>query len=512
MSIVLGTPGGAYGPGEAISDIITFAQDPRVREAAFTVGRGIKRGYEKARGYFKRKRVRSASRNMPNMKPTTAGGIWQGRFGGHVVRGSSSGGLRSGVAETNIYSSNTSQPMVNYIGFSSMPLGSTTGAPSPGRVLDDMCMAVFRRFFKKHHSCHFDIESQANWTYGQYRNSYQIISNGTGNNALPGPSTSNAPTPLFKERYIVYFDTPDSTQTSYRTGAGTAGDPYAFTYESFDPVDSSTLRDFGTWLATKIWYYFYEYGKIPFELACVRYLPGNDGIVMNYPVVGKETMRLNGLVVMANVRTRIKLQNLTEAEELTNGAATYQVTAIGSNPLRGKMYMFKGLAPAQSAGFTDAVGSGTDEFFTTNYKWPSGGVFPNVFTVNTAPSGVWQTLPSTHYFKNCIGVKDVSLEPGVQKYETLKFAFKGTLVQYLRKLYSWFGAGVGHSDARNHAYYQYGLGSHVLFAYEKRIRAPGNDANSTNVAIGYQVETDIWCDVQTRTPVMTKEVVSTPSN
>lgn len=520
MSIVVGTPGNAYGPTEAISDIITFANDPRVRDVAFTIGRGIKRGYQKARGYFK-KRVKPRYNPKPKMsgRGVSGPGAWHGRFPGYLHKPAKRG-LRSGFTEKTIYSDTYSQPMVNYFGVCSLPLTSALGVPNandkgPTRVLDDMCIAVLRKYFKRYHPGRIDMETDC-WRWSDYMNKYNIP-----------PADLNFPLP--SEELILLSDYPDSI------GASAADPTTGATGHNSDRLRldaTSTLRSMAEWMSGVIWSRYYNDGMIPFELASIDFWPtassGTGATAIVRPMLAKCTMRLNGLIVKANVKTVVKLQNTTAAEATDGTADSGAITSVGSNPIRGKMYYFKGLSPVVQTGYLENVNTTTatlnyanDEWFAATYKWPNvGSPIPsgggqntfNVFTSTTSPLGIWKSIPLDQYFRNLVGVKNVELEPGVQKFETLSFEYKGTLVNFLRKFMNWFGAGTAHVDARNNAYYQFGLGNCVMFAFEKRIRSDGTAGDSTNIGLAYQVETDIWTDVKVTTPVMGKRIETFPAD
>lgn len=394
-------------------------------------------------------------------KAVGSGGVWQGKFPGSVKRPRKDD-IRNCFKETVLYAGQHSADGVNYLGLLSMPAyedpSRVSGLMENGcRVLTDINISILRYFFRNCHPGHFEFES-----------SDQRIRD------LMLPGTANDQTETFRLTY-----------RSPTGGAQQTGTPFSI----LSAISNFTLRTLAVELTGEMMY-FWKRGYEPSFMQC--YINIATGVPPYVSVTG--ALRLDQLIVKAVVKNVLKLQNGTLAEVGDAAGDADLTTNILSNPVRGKILYFKGLAPVVNTGYDATATVQDDEWFQNNLRIPNDGTIRNLITPSVKPVGGWATIPRASYFKNCIGEKDVTLEPGAQRSFTLGYKFSGYLSTLLQKLYTAYGTdAAGLTGTTTHAGFSHGTGSCAVVCFEKRIRT-----GDTPVVLDFQLDTHIMTTVVTK--------------
>jgi len=194
-----------------------------------------------------------------------------------------------------------------------------------------------------------------------------------------------------------------------------------------------------------------------------------SGNFVNQPV-----MPLEGQYLTAYSVVRMHIQNVTPADD--GGLSTDRVDV---NPIKGKLMRFRDPTPV----IKDDLG--IDNSGSTNYGYllqqdinGDGIIWPNPAT---PPSGPWTQLPTADMFRNCAGMANISLEPGVMKDYSLTFKFSGT-IQALMKGFNnsqWLTSTTAPLSRTIPSTTNKQFGQSFMFALEKRMPT-GNAAVSVN--------------------------------
>lgn len=399
--------------------------------------------------------------NGPSRKRGIGGSTFQGKFGGTPKRPRYAK-LDKGYSEKVTYAAVAQGPSCCYLGITSIPT-ATLGGNGHTRLLADICIGIWRDFFRFYHPGRYEFETPD-----------QVLS-----------SMIN----IVNEGYSLICRPPDP---------GSGGD----SIDQFTITVNTTLRDLGFSLASAMmgaW----RNGLEPFRL---------EHSVNVSPYTCGGSMYLNNIIVKAKVTNVVTIQNQSLADDSTGGDADANTTVdVSANPLKGKMFYMKHIAPEISTGYKyeGADNSSTaDQWGATYLKDTVIGTLQNIISPDQTATGVpangcWKIIPKADYFKNCTGVKDIGLEPGVQKTFKLRFRFVGPLTNYLRGEFTNYnavtttpGQGIAYQPA-----YKMGMGQCVLLAFEKRLRQTGSTVN-----IAYQVDSYIKTSVSKKRQYMTYHV------
>lgn len=394
------------------------------------------------------------------------GGVnFQGKFGGRPKRFRSSK-LAKGYAERVTYAAVQSAPQCAYLGFTSIPCISQGVNPGYSRLLADICIAILRQFFRSHFPGKIEFETPD-----------QVI------NAF-GCAVYN---------YNVQFRNP--TGQSFVDSS---------VFSSASNQISTTLRDMANNMASIITAQW-RLGLVPTML--YAYVPTGD----TSPVpVG--TMWLNNLRVKCSCTNVITVQNQSLADDGAIGDLDANTTVdVSANPLRGRIYYMRHVTPEVGVGLPmSSDATVTDDLWgSINLRrmTDAGSTLSNVLAPTAAATGCWKVLPKPEYFKNCSRIKDIGLEPGVQKTMKLRFNFHGTLTNFLRGEYNNYAVAnqLGVTDTSVGLSLQSGLkmgfGQIALMAFEKRLRQTGS-----LITVAYQIDSYIRTSIYSRRQYMVYHV------
>lgn len=471
---------------------------------------GIAAGYAGVNMYKRSRRATGPSARAKRYRPS---GVYDGKFTGpRDTRRNAV--LKSGYAETHIHTGTVTQDGAAYIGIASYPAFKGGSQAQYGRVLEDICIAILRKYFRNYHPGKIEF-STPDQTFDQVLD-YSV---GTGY----GQS--------YNYEYIhIKFGKPDGTYTqSEGTFPGANENKFLyFSSTTLIPTGETlytNLRSLGEAIAKQIMHMYVNHGDVPLCIrgARVFYTTTVDGTVPFYNTTYHSTMWMTNCKVSAKVKTVLTVQNQTVADDTTEGFKNTMID-VSCNPIRGKLFYFKDLGPKLKAGFdlgADADGnpSTEDEWFHYWFSKPTdnetvGGLLRNIYiakdanAANVDPVGCWKTIPERAYFSNCANAYNVTLDPGHIKTVTTRFRFYGTLWNFLKgerlqiDNQNDYEAG-GEGEVRS-AGFAKGMGTSVILAMEKRLRA-----GTEGVQLQWQVTTHIAtdCSIKGRS-YMTKDVVT----
>lgn len=425
---------------------------------------------------------------------------WQGRFKGRPYRHYVD--LASGHKEEVKVAGQLQQADALYIGCTSYPvfdkvqndgtpllpanLLNNSGTYAVSRALKVMCVSILRHYFRHFHAGRFEFESS--------NASYSSMLNMTGGGSYVG-SNENI--------NLYYFDAQGTGKvfTQLNILNGTTGG--AGTYDNLWSMAEAMANDItGRWYTGAM-------------LACIDV--SRTSTTSPYPVLESHgVMRMEKVKLAFDCVTVLNVQNQSVAD--TTGGTN--ALDIESNPLHGKIFYFRGPSPAFASGYDTTGGTGfSDEWgvdnlgipllaSTTAGNWNVSPYMCNMYTAKgagayqftlNAPGGGWATIPKEGYFKNCVGSKSVSMEPGVQKKFALKFKFKGTLTDWLKKdLLSFAVNNPTSTVAQNQVLdFTRGHGSCAILVLEKRIRDFAGTNAQFPVSVAFQTDvfmkSKCWC-------------------
>jgi len=293
-------------------------------------------------------------------------------------------------------------------------------------------------------------------------------------------------------------------------------------------VDTDTVRDFGQWFETNVFnapsfgggyyvggsidsysnmdivslyaYQFFEPSGVP-QTATLDGNPiqvYNGGIPVGYalattalgeaPTVGFADVvqaerqmipvRLDGMYLTCYSKADMHIQNVTTADQ--GGDTSLLDDRIDSNPVRGRIFKFKGPLPLikNNRNVGPGTGYGPDESFRLMVD-PNGD---GIIKPSTELLGSWRGVPSADMFENCTGITSVSLEPGAIRNFTMQFKFSGLLINLIRGFSATYVSIPYPAAGRHNA-----LGTCMLIALEKRVRT-GSGVDGQKVSVNWHAD------------------------
>lgn len=383
------------------------------------------------------------------------GANYQGKFGGYVKRPRYAK-LDKGYAEKVTFASVAQQPQCLYLGFTSVPT-AVYGTIGYSRLLQDVCISILREFFRNYHPGKFEFETpdQDLYTAG-----------------------------LSVDGFNLSCRSPGGGLSAY------------LTFTPATAANGTTLRVMGAQFAQFLMQQW-DSGYEPYQLSCTS--PGTGSAPVGI-------MWLNNLIVKASCTNVVIIQNQSLADD--GAAADLDVNTtvdVSANPLKGKMFYMKHVCAEIGTGMRSGFGDPTvigDTWGANNLKTTTTGTLQNVIAPTNAADGCWKVIPKADYFKNCTGVKDIGLEPGVQKTFKLRFKFTGALTNFLRGEYSnYMGTSALGTGVSAQPSYKQRFGQCVILAFEKRLRQTGSQ-----ITVAYQVDTYIRTSIKKKRQYMTYHV------
>lgn len=201
-------------------------------------------------------------------------------------------------------------------------------------------------------------------------------------------------------------------------------------------------------------------------------------------VAAKSIVRLDTTKVNVETKSNIYIQNVTP----NNSSATaVDGGAIDTNPLKGRLYYFAHPNPViRTANQITTDGNAYELMYDVN---EDAVIYPKDridVAQTTAALNTWSQLPQPEMFVNLKAYENIRLDPGEIKKLRLTFKFDGMITDYIRGLKLHYPvvstqeqAAVNYDITKDSK----ALGTSVLFAFDKRIAAGGN-----NVIINFQRE------------------------
>jgi len=345
-------------------------------------------------------------------------------------------------AETERYIANRGSNDVCYVGAQVAPAGS---------IGQSVGVALLRMIMKRHYQLEYSSPDQLTRPQLVALSAYafylpQSIRFWRKRTVMAGPPTYDVPPTA-----IYTFN---DTDTVAAFGSWFA--ERVFSSEVFGATTSVTLNNFTQ--ADNWELHAYQF----VELDSGGATPTSAPNFRNGPV-----MPLEGQYLSVYSVTRVHIQNVTPADGLEAGAV-YQTTRIDANPLKGVLMRFKDPTPMVKDA---ASGAGIDGSGSSNFGWTlqqdvngDGLILPGA----NPPTGSWSQIPSADMFKNCVGIANITLEPGDIKDYSLSFRFNGTL-QVLMKGFCNTLVGTGGASIPTPSTLNKQFGQSFLFALEKRM-------------------------------------------
>jgi len=190
--------------------------------------------------------------------------------------------------------------------------------------------------------------------------------------------------------------------------------------------------------------------------------------------VNTAVVPLEGQYLTVYSSVRMAIQNVTGAD--VDDGASKLTTRIDANPVRGKLMRFKDPLPLVKDD------RGVDGSATNDFGWKlqqdvnaDGIIWP---TPLSSPNGPWSQVPTADMFRNCVGVANVSLEPGDIKDYSFAFNFSGTIQALMKGFNLTAQGGQAPLPTSSHQF-----GTSFLFALEKRM-----PTGATAVALNFHYE------------------------
>lgn len=209
------------------------------------------------------------------------------------------------------------------------------------------------------------------------------------------------------------------------------------------------------------------------ELHAYQFVQADAGL---FPPGGVNTavVPLEGQYLTVYSSVRMAIQNVTGAD--VDDGASKLTTRIDANPVRGKLMRFKDPLPLVKDD------RGVDGTATNDFGWKlqqdvnaDGIIWPAPLS---SPNGPWSQVPTADMFRNCVGVANVSLEPGDIKDYSFAFNFSGTIQALMKGFNLTANLGQAPLPTSSHQF-----GTSFLFALEKRM-----PTGATAVALNFHYE------------------------
>jgi len=189
-------------------------------------------------------------------------------------------------------------------------------------------------------------------------------------------------------------------------------------------------------------------------------------------------VRIDGMYLTCYSKADMHIQNVTTADQ--GGDTALLDDRIDSNPVRGRIFKFKGPLPLikNNRNVGPGTGYGPDESFRLMVD-PNGD---GIIKPSTDLLGSWRGVPSADMFENCTGITSVSLEPGAIRNFTMQFKFSGLLINLIRGFSATINSIRYPAAGRHNA-----LGTCMLLALEKRVRT-GSGVDGQKVAVNWHAD------------------------
>jgi hypothetical protein len=189
-------------------------------------------------------------------------------------------------------------------------------------------------------------------------------------------------------------------------------------------------------------------------------------------------VRIDGMYLTCYSKADMHIQNVTTADQ--GGDTSLLDDRIDSNPVRGRIFKFKGPLPLvkNNRNVGPGTGYGPDEAFRLMVD-PNGD---GIIKPSTELLGSWRGVPSADMFENCTGITSVSLEPGAIRNFTMQFKFSGLLINLIRGFSATYASIRYPAAGRHHA-----LGTCMLLALEKRVRT-GSGVDGQKVSVNWHAD------------------------
>jgi len=396
---------------------------------------------------YARKGLFLSPKSTPRSRPSQSQSIGTGHYKGRLPapkRAPRAGkyALYGHRAECERYIANRGSNDVVYVGAQVAPAGS---------IGQSVGVAFLRKVMKQHYHIEYSTTEQ------QLR-------------PLSGPGTETLdyfPGQLkFWRKTTPHALTGGTYAPSYDVGA-------VYTFPA--PGTGSTVASFGRWFNENV-FNSDTFGNISsagsvnprrelhaYQFVQYDYIGAGSANSVNQAVVPLEGQYLSAYSVV-----RLHVQNVTVADGTSEPGAIYQTTRIDANPLKGVLMRFRDPTPMVKDA---ANGAGIDGSGANNFGWAlqndingDGLIMPGA----NPPSGPWAQLPTADMFKNCVGVANITLEPGDIKDYSLNFKFSGTIQALMKGFNTSFTDAAGNSfllPSTNNKQF----GNSFMFALEKRM-------------------------------------------
>jgi len=189
-------------------------------------------------------------------------------------------------------------------------------------------------------------------------------------------------------------------------------------------------------------------------------------------------VRIDGMYLTCYSKADMHIQNVTTADQ--GGDTSLLDDRIDSNPVRGRIFKFKGPLPLikNNRNVGPGTGYGPDESFRLMVD-PNGD---GIIKPSTELLGSWRGVPSADMFENCTGITSVSLEPGAIRNFTMQFKFSGLLINLIRGFAATIDSVRFPAAGRHNA-----LGTCMLMALEKRVRT-GSGPDGQKVSVNWHAD------------------------
>jgi len=249
--------------------------------------------------------------------------------------------------------------------------------------------------------------------------------------------------------------------------------------------DTDTVRDFGQWFEGNV-FNSLEYGggvvgnqdyNSRISLFAYQFVEVDYFDPANIPPVywPKAIMPLHGMYLTCYSKADMHIQNITVADG--GGELAYDADRIDSNPIRGRIFKFKG--PLPKVKYDMLIANGAAAVIGNSIALDIDPNADGIIKPQADLTGAWRAPPTADMFHNCVGVTSVSLEPGAIRNFSLQFKYSGLLVDLIHGMRATVGSAPL-PGGRN-------LGTSMLFALEKRVRT-GTGAGGQAVNLNWHAD------------------------
>lgn len=342
-----------------------------------------------------------------------------------------------------VYGANTMKDC-NYLGMATMV---------PYQILQAVGIAFLRYIMKKHY-------------YREYSSAHDLV------------QPDHVPNATEPQGIMIYFENVYISPSGVETRTTTS---VTYTVNGTDKV-----RDFGIWFATQAQT---ELGGGTYNNQFLR--------IKTYTLLGEDEdlagpnsvdCYMDTMKVSIFCTTKFKIQNTT-----MNDSGTAALDVNNANPIRGRLFKFKGLNPK----FKDTLDVAEESW--NSLHWPDGYTNASrdgVLFPASDPPLQFQQVPNPSIFSNCRASANVMMQPGQIKSYTLKFKYFGTINDLIKGL-AWRRAdGVFAPDLKDP------FGMCYMFAFEQLVKT-----GSAPIVLNYQVDRTYGAYVIPPKPVLMKRYI-----